>query len=320
MIATTSLRTTTPAARLLPLMAMLLLLALGLPGPAAAARKAQRSFSSPEKGVQGLIAAVRGDHIAALTAIFGPGSEGLISSGDPVADRNGRKSFVRLYEEKHRIERPSAEKAILVIGPQDHPFPIPLARSGTRWRFDRKAGREELLNRRIGRNELNAIAVARAFVTAQREYASRDRNGDGIVAFAGRFRSTPGTRDGLSWEVKEGEEESPFGPLVAQASREGYGSGSPERPEPYHGYFYRILTEQGEHAEGGAYDYLVNGRMILGFALIAYPAQYGSSGIMTFIVNQNGSVYQKDLGPATDAAALALTRYDPDPGWKKVEQ
>ncbi len=181
------------------------------------------------------------------------------------------------------------------------------------------AGREEILNRRIGANELNAIAVARAYVIAQREYSSKDRDADGAMAFAQLFRSRAGARDGLFWEVKEGEEESPFGPLVAQAATEGYGESTPENPAPYHGYFFKILKAQGENAPGGAYDYVVNGKMVLGFALVAYPAQYGSSGIMTFIVNQSGVVFQKELGKTTATIASTMTHYDPDKSWKMLE-
>lgn len=305
--------------RLLPLLAMFVILALGLPATATAAKRKQTSFASPEKAAQGLLAAVKADDIRKVVAILGPDARKLVSSGDTVADATDRKAFVKLYEEKNHVDRLSNRKAILVIGPKDFPFPFPLVKKGKRWHFDTSAGREEILNRRIGKNELNAIGVTRAYVIAQREYASRDRDADGTVAFAPRLRSTPGTKDGLYWDVKEGEEESPFGPLTAQAASEGYGKESAEPPNPYHGYFFRILKGQGDHAEGGAYDYLVNGRMILGFALVAYPAQYGSSGIMTFIVNQKGVVYQKDLGATTESVATTMQRYDPDGSWKVVE-
>jgi hypothetical protein len=207
----------------------------------------------------------------------------------------------------------------LIIGPLDYPFSIPLVKKGKGWYFNTTEGREEIINRRIGKNELNAIEVARAFVDAQREYATKDRDADGAVAFAQRYQSTPGAKDGLYWEVKEGEEESPFGPLTAQAALEGYGTAAPDGPVPYHGYLLKIMKAQGENAEGGAFDYVVNGKMILGFALVAYPAQYGSSGIMTFIVNQSGVVYQKDLGKDTAAIAAAMTLYDPDKSWQKVK-
>jgi hypothetical protein len=305
--------------RLLPLLALLIILALGAPSSAVAAQAKQKSFASPEKAVQGLIAATKVNDVGKLLAIFGPGSEPLVSSGDPVADTTSMKEFVKLFEEKHSIELVGANKAVLIIGPLDYPFSIPLVKKGKGWYFNTTEGREEIINRRIGKNELNAIEVARAFVDAQREYATKDRDADGAVAFAQRYQSTPGAKDGLYWEVKEGEEESPFGPLTAQAALEGYGTAAPDGPVPYHGYLLKIMKAQGENAEGGAFDYVVNGKMILGFALVAYPAQYGSSGIMTFIANQSGVVYQKDLGKDTAAIAAAMTLYDPDQSWQKVK-
>ena len=306
--------------RLLPLLAMLVILALAAPSSASAAKVKQKHFASPEKAVQGLVATVKAENVRKLVAILGPGSETLVSSGDAVADSSGRKAFVKLFEEKHSLELVGDKKAVLIIGPRDYPFPIPLVKKGKGWVFNTKAGREEILDRRIGKNELNAIEVARAYVVAQREYASRDRDADGALAFAQRFRSTSGARDGLYWEAKEGEPESPFGPLTAHAAQEGYEESSgADMPDPYHGYVFKILKAQGENAEGGAFDYVVNGKMILGFALVAYPAQYGASGIMTFIVNQSGDVYQKDLGENTVAAAAAMKLYDPDKSWKKVE-
>ena len=301
--------------RLLPLLLALML--LGTSSAAFAAGKQQKTFASPEKAVQRLIAAVKSDDLAKLVAILGPGSQPLVSSGDPVADAAGRKGFVQRYEEKNRLEPVGLDKVVLIVGPGEDPFAIPLVKKGTRWFFNTAAGREEILNRRIGKNELSAMEFARAYVVAQREYVSVARNGDGARAFAARFRSTPGAKDGLYWDVKEGEQESPLGPLAARAAQEGYG----ESPaiDPYHGYLFRILKAQGEHAEGGAFDYVVDGKMILGFALVAFPAQYGSSGIMTFIVNQSGVIYQKDLGEATAATAAALKLYDPDTSWKKAE-
>jgi len=306
--------------RLLPLLAVIVILALGLPCPASAAKVKQTSFSSPETAVQGLLTAVKADDVRKLVAIFGPGSKEFVASGDPVADSIGRKEFVKLYGEKNSLQYLGTRKVVLIIGNQDYPYPIPLVKKGKVWVFNTKAGREEIFNRRIGRNELNAIEVARAFVVAQREYATKDRDGNEVLEFAQRFRSTTGTRDGLFWEVKEGEQESPFGPLTAHAAQEGYGdSSSADMPDPYHGYIFKILKAQGENAEGGAFDYVANGKMILGFALVAYPAQYGSSGIMTFIVNQCGDVYQRDLGETTGTVAGAMKLYDPDKNWKKVE-
>ncbi|MFI5324152.1 MAG: DUF2950 domain-containing protein, partial [Thermodesulfobacteriota bacterium] len=196
-----------------------------------------------------------------------------------------------------------------------------IVKKGERWIFDTEAGREEILNRRIGRNELNVIEVLHAYVDAQREYASKDRNGDGSLEFAQKLVSTNGKHDGLYWETKEGEEMSPFGPLAAQAAKEGYNV-KPQSDDysPYHGYFYKILKGQGKSAHGGRYDYVVNGKMILGFALVAYPSKYGSSGIMTFIVNQEGVVYEKDLGKNTADIAQSMKWYDPDGSWKKFKE
>ena len=210
-------------------------------------------------------------------------------------------------------------RALLIIGNEEYRFPVPVVKQSTTWYFDAKAGQDELVNRRIGRNELEIIDVLGEYVDAQREYAAKDWNGDGVTEFARKFRSTPGKKDGLYWEAKEGEEESPFGALVATATREGYANVKKAKPAPFHGYYFKILTSQGKHAEGGAFDYVVNGKMILGFALVAYPAQYGTSGIMTFVVNQNGVVYQKNLGSATAAIAAKMKVYNPDPSWEKVE-
>jgi hypothetical protein len=306
--------------RLLPLLAILMILALGAPSSASAAKMKQLTFASPGKAVQALITAVKADDLRKLVAIFGPGSKELVASGDAVADSNGRKKFVMLFGEKNSLQYLGSRKVLLIIGNRDYPFPIPLVKKGKVWVFNTKAGREEILNRRIGKNELNAIEVARAFVVAQREYATQDRDGNKVLEFAQRFRSTQGTKDGLYWDVKEGEQESPFGPLVAHAAQDGYGeASSTDMPDPYHGYIFKILKAQGENAEGGAFDFVVNGKMILGFALVAYPAQYGSSGIMTFIVNQSGIVYQKDLGETTSTVAPAMKLYDPDKSWMKVE-
>jgi hypothetical protein len=288
------------------------------PAPAASAPGRQASFRSPEEAVQKFVAAVRSGDRKALRTILGPDSGEIVSSGDAVADKAGRERFLKLYDEKNGLEQAGTGKAILSIGLQDYPFPIPVVKKEERWLFDTRSGKEEILNRRIGRNELNAMEVLHAYVEAQRDYASRKRAGTGAMEFARKIRSTPGKRDGLYWEVKEGEPESPLGPLAAEAAREGYAPAQ-GNPAPYHGYLFRILTSQGKNAEGGAFDYIVNGKMILGFGLVAYPAQYGSSGIMTFIVNQNGTIYQKDLGKNTDKTAAAMTLYDPDETWKRID-
>jgi hypothetical protein len=303
---------------LLLLPALLVILA-GVPALAASSHKTQKSFASPEDAAKSLVAAVRSNNTKELVAIFGPGSQTIVSSGDPVADKAGRERFVKLYDEKNAIEGADTGKAVLSIGNEDHPFPIPIIKKGGAWRFDTKAGKEEILNRRIGRNELNVIDVLRAYVDAQREYAAMEPTGKGVRAFAQKISSTPGKKDGLYWKAKEGEQESPFGPLAAKAVGEGYAKSTSGKPTPYHGYLFRILKAQGKDADGGAFDYVVNGRMVLGFAMVAYPAQYGSSGIMTFIVNQNSVVYQKDLGRNTGRIAAAMKLYNPDKSWKKAE-
>lgn len=296
----------------------LVFLLLTLPLAAIAASGPKR-FASPEKAVNALVAAVKSNSARDLVAIFGPGSGALVSSGDRVADRADRKKFLDRYAGGHIIDLSGADRGVLLLGPDKYPFPFPLLKKEGRWVFDSAAGREEILNRRIGRNELNAIQVAHAYVDAQREYICKDRDNDGIPAFATLFRSSPGKKDGLYWESASGDDESPFGPLVAQAAHEGYGKSGAELLSPYHGYLFRILTAQGEGADGGGYSYLVNGRMVLGFAMVAYPAQYGASGIMTFIVNQGGVVYEKDLGPRTAKAVESITAFSPDATWKKLQ-
>ncbi len=294
------------------------LLALPASGSSAGSSKMrQKTFASPEEAVKAFIDAMKTHNKKELSAIFGP-SVSELSSGDEVSDRADREWFIKAYDEKNSLERMGDDVVILQVGNDDWPLPIPIVKKGSTWYFDTKAGKEEMLNRRVGRNELRIIGTLHTYVDAQREYAGKDRMGDGVYAFAQRFLSTPGKKDGLYWEAKEGEEESPFGPLVANAAREGYKK--PARPSPFHGYYFRILKAQGANAPGGAYDYVVNGNMILGFGLIAYPAKYGASGIMTFIVNQEGVVYQKNLGRNTARAAKAISRYDPDNTWKKVEQ
>jgi len=279
----------------------------------------QRLFGSPEEGVKALISALESKDSKALEAIFGPESEDLASSGDPVADNARRGEFIRLYEEKHRLHKETEERVFLYVGKEDWPFPIPIAKTDSAWHFDTEAGREEILARRIGRNELSAIQVCLGYVDAQREYAQKDRDSDGLLEYAQKFRSDAGKKDGLYWETGEGGEQSPLGPLFAAAQEEGYGLKQSEgRPSPYHGYYYRILTAQGKDAPGGAYDYMVRGKMLGGFALVAYPAQYGASGIMTFMVNHDGIVYQKDLGEDTTKTAQAMSRFNPDGTWKKA--
>lgn len=277
----------------------------------------QESFASPQQAVTALITAVQNDSDRNLLAILGPDAQDLITSGDPVADRNGRSRFLAAFDKKHSLEQEEADRALLIVGNKSYPFPIPLQRQGDAWTFDTAAGREEILNRRIGRNELHTIEVMRSYAAAQREYASSKHNG-GDPTFAQKLTSSEGMKDGLYWPVAEGEPESPFGPLIARATEEGYtGALDEDPPEPFHGYYFKILKSQGPHAKGGAFNYVAGGRMVLGFALVAYPAKYEASGIMTFIVNQQGIIYEKDLGADTAEQALAMTDFDPDPSWRK---
>jgi len=278
----------------------------------------QKTFKTPEEAVTSLMEAVKANDTKAMLAIFGPEGKEIGSSPDKVQDKAEKERFVKAYEAMNKLEQETDSKMTLVVGEEEWPFPIPIVKKGESWIFDTKAGKEELLNRRIGRNELNTIQVCLAYVDAQREYAMKDQDGDGLLAYAQKVWSTKGKKDGLYWEAKEGEEQSPFGLLAARAVREGYTKTS-DKPVAYHGYYYRILKAQGKNAAGGAYDYVVKGKMIGGFALVAYPAEYGSSGVMTFIVNHDGVVYEKDLGAETAKIASAITKFDPDKTWKKVE-
>ncbi|MFZ0889998.1 MAG: DUF2950 domain-containing protein [Candidatus Binataceae bacterium] len=275
----------------------------------------QATFSAPERAVEALIAANRSANTAELVKILGPESEKLVSSGDPVADTAGRNRFIAAYDVSHKLDSRGADKAVLVVGKEDWPLPIPLVREGSVWRFDTKAGEKEILDRRIGRNELKVIEVCRAYVEAQREYAAKDRLGSGHLEYAQHLLSTSGKHDGLYWATGAGEEQSPLGPLIAKARAAGYFAKDNES-SPFYGYYYKILTRQGPNAPGGAKDYIVDGHMTGGFGLLTFPARYGDSGIMTFIVNQNGIVSQKDLGPETASTAGNMTQFDPDATWK----
>lgn len=306
--------------RWLIVLACLIAAAMFLLGTAPASQAAgmpQKSFSSPEEAVNSLVAAVRANDMKEMLAILGPGSRELTSSGDDVADRAGREKFLKSYDQMNTLQQESADKMLLSIGADNWPLPIPIVKKGATWVFDIREGKQEILNRRIGRNELHVMDVLHAYVDAQHEYATKDCRGGGLVEFAQRLISTEGKRDGLYWEAKEGEEESPLGPLVARAAKEGYANAN---LSPFHGYYFKILKGQGKHADGGAYNYVVKGKMILGFALVAYPAEYGNSGVMTFMVNQEGIIYQKNLGKDTKRRAEAMKIFDPDKSWKKVEE
>jgi len=287
----------------------------------ATAKVKQRTFASPEEAVKALVDAVGKNDKVEMSAVFGAGPESVIFPGDETTDKAFRERFLKAFAEKNSLEKKTEDKVILGVGNDNWLFPIPIVRKGSVWRFDTKAGEEEILDRRIGANELRTIEVLHAYVTAQREYASKDWDGDGVYPYAQRIASTPGKKDGLYWKPGEGEEASPLGPFAAEAAQEGYaGKAGGNKPVPYRGYYYRILKAQGKNAPGGSYDYVVKGKMIFGFAMVAYPAKYGSSGIMTFIVNQEGVVYQKDLGKNTPKVATAMMRYNPDDTWKKVEE
>jgi len=285
--------------------------------PARAAAK-QSTYSTPEKAAEALASAIRTKDAKAVYAVVGPPSERWIPSGDPVADRASWARFLELFDRKHAVVMDGDAKATLTAGDDAWPFPAPLVRSGGQWRFDAEAGREEVLKRRIGRNELDTIQTLLAVVDAQREYAAEDSDHNGLHDYAKRIRSSPGKRDGLYWVAKEGEAPSPLGPLIASATAQGYGA-SGEGPTPYHGYLFRLLTAQGPDAPGGAYDYLVRDKLIGGFAVIAWPAKYANSGIMTFIVSHDGVVYQKDLGDATAARAAKVLRFNPDKTWTRTQ-
>jgi hypothetical protein len=292
-------------------------MSMGSVGIAIGAAARQQIFPSPEAGVQALIDAAKSNDTKSLLEILGPEAQAFINTGDPVSDQASRARFVQAYEEAHTLVQSGDTKVILQLGTDEWPFPIPLVKDNTSWRFDPKEGKEEILNRIIGRNELDVIQVCLAYVDAQREYYLRNPQRDVLLHYAQKFRSTPGTRDGLYWATKADEPPSPLGSLVARARGEGY-KGTAGKPVPYHGYYYKILTGQGPNAPDGAYDYVVRGKMIGGFAMVAYPARYGSSGIMTFLVNHDGVVYEKDLGPNTTALAQSMTKFDPDGTWKKL--
>jgi len=278
----------------------------------------QKSFASAEEAVKALITAARNNDDKELLSIYGADAKDLISSGDKVADKQRRENFLAKYDEQNKLVR-EGNSAILIIGKNDWPFPIPIAKKGETWSFDTQKGKEEVLNRRIGENELYTIQTCLAIVDAQREYAILDRDEDNLNEYAEKFASDPGKKNGLYWKTKEGEEPSPLGQLLAQAKAEGYSKKGKTEPVPYHGYYYRIIKAQGKSAPGGAYDYVIKGNMIGGFAVVAYPSKYGNSGVMTFIVNHDGMVYQKDLGNNTEKTAKAMMKYDPDKTWKKAK-
>jgi len=290
------------------------------PVPAKPKTVVQKTFATPEEAAQTLAETLRKNDMNTLLAVLGPSSRRWLSSGDKVADRQDIVEFLAAYDRKHSISQTAGDKAILLVGEDDWPFPAPLVHRSNGWFFDALAGGEEITNRRIGRNELDAIQTLLAIVDAQREYAAGDMDGNGYNDYARRFISSKGKKDGLFWPVQAGEPLSPLGPLVGAAALEGYGKNTAAgKPAAYHGYRYRILEAQGKDAPGGAYSYLVGDKMIGGFAIVAYPAKFAVSGVMTFLVSHDGTVYEKNLGKTTEADALGMRRFNPDASWQKTQ-
>lgn len=281
---------------------------------------AAESFASPEAAVDALVAAVKAEDAGRVIAIFGDGSEDLVLTGVDDVDRQNWGTFAEAYALASKIVVDDAT-ATLYVGAEQWPFPVALRKTGDQWSFDTDAAREEILFRRIGENELTAIRVLRSYIRAQYEYFAKDRDDDGVLEFAQYVLSSEGARDGLYYPVAEGEPDSPFGPAIAVASAEGYSyaeTGRTAEPEPYNGYYFRVLTRQGDNAPGGAFDYVINGNMVAGFGMIAFPAEYGVSGVMSFLVGRNGEIYERDFGTATDSIAGEITEFDPTADWEPV--
>ncbi|MBS7812223.1 DUF2950 domain-containing protein [Roseococcus pinisoli] len=279
-----------------------------------------QSFPTPEQGFTALVAALRARNTAGTIRVLGSVGAGFIRSGDSVADRNARTRFLSAYDMKNEILHPGPGRAVLQVGEDGWTLPIPMLQTGSGWRFDAAAGGQEIADRRIGRNELDVIETLRAIADAQAEYARTAGRQGALQAYARRFFSSPARQDGLYWPTREGEAPSPLGPFVAAASAEGYSRRNGEPPQPYHGYLFRMLESQGPHAVGGTADFVVTGRMIGGFGVIAVPARYGVSGIKTFMISHDGVVYEKDLGPDTAREARMIRTFDPGPGWTRTEE
>jgi hypothetical protein len=297
------------------LAAVAILLTACLPIRSMAQQPGQKTFSSPEDASDALVTAARNNDEKAMLDILGPDGKQIVSSGDEAEDAESRAKFVRRYEQMHRLVKEPDGTAVLYIGAENWPTPIPLVNQGNAWYFDTEAGKKEILYRRVGRNELSAISVCQELVAAQKEFYSAQHN-----EYAKEIFSNEGQHDGLYWKAAEGEPQSPVGPLVASAFAEGYAKSQNGSPTPYRGYYYRMLMRQGKNGPGGAKSYLVNGKLAGGFAFLAYPAEYRSSGVMTFIVNEDGIVYQKDLGRKTEVLAKALKEYNPNSSWQKAEE
>ncbi len=286
---------------------------------ALAAPADQKTFKTPEAAVQALIKAAQAKDTQALLGLLGPLAKPIIASGDPVADKNARDNFLANYKAKNSLDKSVADKATLNVGEDEWPFPIPVVKKDGAWYFDSAAGAEEMINRRVGENELSTIQSCLAYVDAQQEYYLRNVQKDPLQHFANKFESSPGKKDGLFWPAKADEPQSPLGEEFVTARAEGYFAADAPKGAPFHGYVYRMLTSQGPNAPGGAYDYVVNGELFGGFGLIAVPAEYGSSGVMTFIVNQDGVVYSRDLGPNTQRVAMGIVEFNPDSMWTKED-
>jgi hypothetical protein len=276
-------------------------------------------FATPEQAVDALVTATREDQRDDLLKILGPNAHQVIYSGDKVADIESRNKFISAYDRAHEIRNDNTEHATLVVGEEEWPLPIPLVHVDNGWWFDTAAGQEEILNRRIGRNELNVLEVCRVYVEAQQAFSALHTHGKHQHEYAQHFESSPGQHNGLYWPAADNQPPSPLGPFLASAAEEGYSGKVLSKRTPYHGYYYRILKSQSSHASGGAKDYIVHGHMRNGFALIAFPARYGDSGVMTFIVNQDGIIYEKNLGFTTDEVARVTREFDPDDSWNVVQ-
>jgi len=293
--------------------AVLAIIALSLLPTAALA---QQKFKTPDEAVSALVAAVRADKVRDMVSVLGTAAQEIVLSGDDVADQKARAAFLIAYDAKHQIVKKGETSASLVVGQSDWELPIPIVETKGSWQFDAAQGREEVLFRRIGANELFVIQMCLAYVDAQNEYATMNPQQTRVDSYAQRFISSPGKKDGLYWPSSANEPRSPLGEQAALATREGYRFG--QSPIPYHGYYFKILTSQGPTAPGGAVNYIYNGNMIGGFALVAYPAEYGNSGVMTFLVNHTGMIFQKDLGSKTERVASRITEFSPDHTWKRV--
>jgi len=291
-----------------------MLLTVSVPTRSVAQQPGQKTFSSAEEATNALVTAVQANDKTMMLDILGPDGKQIISSGDETEDANSRANFVKRYQEMHRLLKEPDGTTVLYIGAHNWPAPIPLVHKGNSWYFDTEAGKKEILYRRVGRNELSAIRVCQELVAAQKEYSVEHKE------YAQEIFSDEGQHNGLYWEAAEGEPQSPIGPLVASALAQGYAKRRDGTPTPYRGYYFHILTRQGKNAPGGAKNYVVSGKMTEGFAFVAYPAEYRSSGVMTFIVTEDGVVYQKDLGRKTDVLAKAMKEYHRNPSWQKAEE